>query len=239
MTSIRRGSAARGCSSAWSDSRTSTALPAVRPSTWSMSVISASQASPFPRATCTIARASSTLFSRLGMNAPEPALTSITSASSPAASFFDRIEATISGIDSTVAGRVAQRVEAAVGRRQLRRLADDRAAGLADHAAQPLEVRRGVVAGDRVELVERAAGVAEPAAGDHRHAGRRRPRRSAPAAARPCRRRRRSSACRAPARRPTRARCRSASSRRSARRARRRRGRGRRPPSRTPRPGRR
>ena len=67
-----------------------------------MSVISASQASPLPRATCTIARASSTLFSRLGMNAPEPALTSITSASSPAASFFDRIEATISGIDSTV-----------------------------------------------------------------------------------------------------------------------------------------
>ena len=28
---------------------------------------------------------------------------------------------------------------------------------------------RGVVAGDRLELVERAAGVAEPAAGDHRH----------------------------------------------------------------------
>ena len=37
------------------------------------------------------------------MNAPEPALTSITSASRPAASFLDRIEATISGIDSTVA----------------------------------------------------------------------------------------------------------------------------------------
>ena len=37
-----------------------------------------------------------------GMKAPEPTLTSITSASSPAASFLDRIEATISGIDSTV-----------------------------------------------------------------------------------------------------------------------------------------
>ena len=38
----------------------------------------------------------------MGMNAPEPALMSITSASSPSASFLERIEATISGIDSTV-----------------------------------------------------------------------------------------------------------------------------------------
>ena len=68
-----------------------------------MSVISASHGSPAPRATLVIARASSALAARSGMNAPEPALTSMTSASSPAASFFDRIEATISGIDSTVA----------------------------------------------------------------------------------------------------------------------------------------
>ena len=57
--------------------------------------------------------------------------------------------------------------------------------------------------------------------------------------ARPCRRRRRSSACRRPARRPTPARCRSRASRRSARRARRRPGRGRTPPWRTRRSGRR
>ncbi len=37
------------------------------------------------------------------MNAPVPVFTSITSPSSPAASFFDRIEAVMSGIDSTVA----------------------------------------------------------------------------------------------------------------------------------------
>ena len=37
------------------------------------------------------------------MKAPEPLFTSITSAESPAASFFDRIEAVMSGIDSTVA----------------------------------------------------------------------------------------------------------------------------------------
>jgi hypothetical protein len=37
------------------------------------------------------------------MKAPLPTLTSSTSDCSPAASFFDRIEAVISGIDSTVA----------------------------------------------------------------------------------------------------------------------------------------
>ena len=39
----------------------------------------------------------------LAMKAPEPVLTSMTSASTPAARFFDRIEAVIKGIDSTVA----------------------------------------------------------------------------------------------------------------------------------------
>ena len=83
-----------------------------------MSVSSASQASPAPRATPMIARASSMLAARSGMNAPEPALTSITSASRPAASFFDRIEATISGIDSTVpvASRSAYRRRSAGAR---------------------------------------------------------------------------------------------------------------------------
>ena len=84
-----------------------------------MSVSSASHGSPLPRATLDDRARQLARRSRSGMNAPEPAFTSITSASSPAASFLDRIEATISGIDSTVAGRVAQRVEAAVGRREL------------------------------------------------------------------------------------------------------------------------
>ena len=38
----------------------------------------------------------------VGMNAPEPVFTSITSTSSPAASFFDRMDAVISAMDSTV-----------------------------------------------------------------------------------------------------------------------------------------
>ena len=75
------------------------------------------------------------------MNAPVPILTSMTSASSPAASFFDRIEATISGIDSTVAGHVAQRVQAAVGGREVVGLADDRAAHLAHDRAQARRAR--------------------------------------------------------------------------------------------------
>ncbi len=37
------------------------------------------------------------------MNAPRPTFTSSTSASMPSASFFDRMLATMSGIDSTVA----------------------------------------------------------------------------------------------------------------------------------------
>jgi hypothetical protein len=45
------------------------------------------------------ARASSSRF----MNAPSPHFTSSTRASIPSASFFERIEAVISGIDSTVA----------------------------------------------------------------------------------------------------------------------------------------
>ena len=50
-----------------------------------------------------IERAKATDNSGVGMKAPEPTLTSITSASSPAASFLERIDAVISGIDSTVA----------------------------------------------------------------------------------------------------------------------------------------
>ena len=37
------------------------------------------------------------------MKAPRPTFTSSTSASMPSASFFDRIDATMSGMDSTVA----------------------------------------------------------------------------------------------------------------------------------------
>ena len=63
------------------------------------------------------------------------------------------------------------RVEAAVGGGDVGGLADDGAADVRDHAAEGLGVGLRGVAGDGVELVERAAGVAEAAAGDHRDEG--------------------------------------------------------------------
>ena len=124
-----------------------------------------------PSATSTIAARELVAPARAsGRKAPEPTLTSITSASSPAASFLDRIEATISGIDSTVpvASRIAYSRRSAGARS--RGLADDRAArARARPRRKRVAVGRRVVARDRVELVERAAGVAEAAAGDHRH----------------------------------------------------------------------
>ena len=48
-------------------------------------------------------RASSRAAGSVGMNAPLPTLTSIASPCRPAASFFERIEAVISPMDSTVA----------------------------------------------------------------------------------------------------------------------------------------
>ena len=83
--------------------RTSTALPAASASGWSMSVMRAAVGRPAPAATPTRLRARSRASSMLCMKAPEPVFTSITSASSPAARFLDRIEAVMSGTDSTVA----------------------------------------------------------------------------------------------------------------------------------------
>ena len=103
VTSTSRGSAVRGWVSTSIASRTSTALPAVRPSTWSMSVSSASQRRPAPARDRDDGARELGAAPRSGRKAPEPALTSITSPSSPAASFLERMEATISGIDSTVA----------------------------------------------------------------------------------------------------------------------------------------
>ena len=67
-----------------------------------MSVISALVMQPAPCAVLTSDRASASARSGVFMNAPEPHFTSSTSASSPAASFFDRIDAVIRSIDSTV-----------------------------------------------------------------------------------------------------------------------------------------
>jgi hypothetical protein len=79
----------------------------------------------------------------------------------------DRRGDQVEGFDR--AGNIADRVEAPVGRGQLGGLADDRTADLTDDPAEGVEPRGGVVARDAGELVERPAGMAEAAAGDHRH----------------------------------------------------------------------
>ena len=107
--------------------------------------------------------------SRAAMNAPEPVLTSSTSASRPSASFLERIEATISGIDSTVpvASRTAYRRRSAGARSAVWPTIAQPASRTTRWITSVAGTRR--VAGDAVELVQRPAGVAEAAAGDHRH----------------------------------------------------------------------
>ena len=68
-------------------------------------------------------------------------------------------------------GHVADRVQALVGGRQIRRLADDGAAHLRHHRSQRRQIGLGAVTGDRIELVERPPGMAQAAPGDHRNPG--------------------------------------------------------------------
>ena len=82
---------------------TSTALPAADASGSFMSVMRAVVLRPAPLATATRLFARARESSIFCMKAPEPVFTSRTRALKPAASFLDRIEAVISGIDSTVA----------------------------------------------------------------------------------------------------------------------------------------
>jgi hypothetical protein len=68
-----------------------------------MSVSQATVRSPAVPATVTRLSASACAVSRVPAKAPEPTFTSMTRASMPAASFFERIDAVMSGTDSTVA----------------------------------------------------------------------------------------------------------------------------------------
>ena len=134
-----------------------------------------SQASPAPRATSTMLVASAWASSRPARKAPEPTFTSMTSACGPGGELLredrggdqrdalDRRRHVADGVEP--AGRRGR------GRRSGRRWRS-RPRGPRAGAASRSGRRR--VARDRLELVERAAGVAEAAAGEHRHVGRRR-----------------------------------------------------------------
>jgi hypothetical protein len=79
----------------------------------------------------------------------------------PSASFLLMMLAAMSGIDSTVHRRVAQGVHLLVGGRDLVGLSDERAPDLDELLAGLRERERRLEARDRLELVERAAGVPE------------------------------------------------------------------------------
>ena len=81
---------------------TSSALPAAVAKGCDISVISAVVMQPAPWAVVTRARAKASACSSVFIKAPEPHFTSKTSASNPAASFLDRIEAVIRSMLSTV-----------------------------------------------------------------------------------------------------------------------------------------
>ena len=66
-------------------------------------------------------------------------------------------------------GDIAQGIKFLIGGSDFRSLADQRASALFEHAAKFGERKIHVEAGDGFKLVERAAGVAEPAPADHRH----------------------------------------------------------------------
>ena len=84
-------------------SRISRAFPMARPSGCSISVINTTILVFIARQTSTMERERLVAAFSVGINAPEPVLTSITRPSIPSASFLLKMLAVISGIDSTVA----------------------------------------------------------------------------------------------------------------------------------------
>ena len=170
-----------------------------------MSVINARVGKPASLATATRLSASARASSCVVQNAPLPCLTSISNACSAGGQLLGQDAGGDQRQRLHRAGGVADRVEPAVGRRDARAGADDRAAGVAQRALERRAIGRRAVAGQRLELVQRAAGVAEAAPRDHRHHRAAGGERSAPAPGSPCRRRRRWSACRAAGRRSGRA----------------------------------
>ncbi len=161
-----------------------------------MLVMSASVRTPAAMPIATSDSASRRESSFVFMNAPAPVFTSRTSPPMPSAIFLLMIDAQMSGMLSTVPVTSRKRVELAVRRRDLRGLTDQRAADRRDRRSQLVQRQPRAEAGNRFELVEGAARVAETAARHHRHVAHRTPRPAARGRATSCRRHRRCCACR-------------------------------------------
>ena len=158
---------------------TSSALPTQRPRGWSIAVTSQRTGRPQGSASAAMSSAASRALATSGKNAPLPAFTSSTMAPAPPASFLLMIEAAMRPAEGTVpvASRSASR-RSSPGVR----LAAWETTAIPDvpHLAHEAVQRKiGLESGDRLQLVDRAAGVGLPAAA-HRgdpHPQRRRQRR--------------------------------------------------------------
>ena len=103
------------------------------------------------------------------MKAPDPTLTSSTSAPVPSAIFLLMIDDGDQWDRLDGAGHVPQRVQLPVGRRQSRPAAQITAPTSLELVEHLGVAHRRPPAGDRLQLVQRAAGVTEAAAGQLRH----------------------------------------------------------------------
>ena len=146
-------------------SRTSSALPTAAPSGWSMSVsrhVTSSRRRSLADRDHRLGERSG-LVDRLHEGAPSPTLTSSTIACGAAGQLLrhDRRRDQRRLVDGR--GHVAESVQQLVGRYEVGCLPDDRHADVAYLSDELVERQLRAEAGDRLELVERAAGVAEPA----------------------------------------------------------------------------
>ena len=150
-------------------SRTSSALPIVRPSGTSICVIRAATRRPERSASATSASANA----RASSSRDHERTAARLHVEHEGIDALGDLLAQDRGADQRQAldgrGHVAQRVERAVRRGHLVGLADERTSEIRDLRAELVEREAGPEAADAFELVERAAGVSEPAARHHRH----------------------------------------------------------------------
>ena len=138
------------------------------PSGWFMSVINActrlSMRRPMPTMICASRRASTCFF----MNAPAPTFTSRTSASRPDGELLrhDRRGDQRNGLHGS--GGIAEGIKLPIGRRDLVGLADESQTEFCKLRAEFVDGQVRAKPGNGFEFIQRAAGVAQSAAGNHR-----------------------------------------------------------------------
>ena len=171
---LREVGAARRRAASPTASRTSSAFPTARPSGWSMSVSTQTTSRPARWPSAIIVSASTCAS---GERLHERAVADLDVEHDRVGAGGDLLRHDARRDQRHVVDRrrdVAQRVELLVGRHEIRRLADDREADVAHLRDELVRRQLDAEAGNRLELVERAARVAEPAAAHlpERHAAR-------------------------------------------------------------------